>query len=533
MRFALVILLAMFLAKASAQTSFPYELELDTIVIPELGGLQSYAVGQSNGKWLVIGGRLDGLHRRQPWATFDLDGHNNQLWVVDPIQKKKWTAKLTDLDSSLQEQLSSTNMEFFQKGNQLVLLGGYGYSARKDDHITFPYITLISVDEVINAVINNESFSNHLQQVEDQQLALTGGKLCLLDNIYYLVGGHRFDGKYNPMNNPTFEQTYSNSVQRFVIKETHQGLKIVHYPSFKNDTLLHRRDFNVLPTIAAQTNQEELMAFSGVFQYDINVPYLSTVHITNEGITEKETFAQYYNHYHCASTALNDSLNNNMHYFFFGGIAHYYDSLGVLVGDNDVPFTKNVTHVVRDKNGNLAEYLTTLKMPGYLGAASEFIPNPSIEVYPNGVIKMNSLSEDKILLGYIFGGINSSAANIFWANTGVESKASQMIYPVYLKKATQLKETLNPQSVNGIQLQVVPDPIDKRITLMFTAKESGMASFQITNSTGKVISSKKIKKLAAGKHSKTYKFRKQKAGDQLIFHFTINNELVTQKLVVQ
>ena len=64
MRFALVILLAMFLAKASAQTSFPYELELDTIVIPELGGLQSYAVGQSNGKWLVIGGRLDGLHRR-------------------------------------------------------------------------------------------------------------------------------------------------------------------------------------------------------------------------------------------------------------------------------------------------------------------------------------------------------------------------------------------------------------------------------------------------------------------------------------
>lgn len=533
MRFALVILLAMFLANASAQTSFPYELELDTIVIPELGGLQSYAVGQSNGKWLVIGGRLDGLHRRQPWATFDLDGHNNQLWVVDPIQKKKWTAKLTDLDSSLQEQLSSTNMEFFQKGNQLVLVGGYGYSARKDDHITFPYITLISVDEVINAVINNESFSNHLQQVEDQQLALTGGKLCLLDNIYYLVGGHRFDGKYNPMNNPTFEQTYSNSVQRFVIKETHQGLKIVHYPSFKNDTLLHRRDFNVLPTIAAQTNQEELMAFSGVFQYDINVPYLSTVHITDEGITEKETFAQYYNHYHCASTALNDSLNNNMHYFFFGGIAHYYDSLGVLVGDNDVPFTKNVTHVVRDKNGNLAEYLTTLKMPGYLGAASEFIPNPSIEVYPNGVIKMNSLSEDKILLGYIFGGINSSAANIFWANTGVESKASQMIYPVYLKKATQLKETLNPQSVNGIQLQVVPDPIDKRITIIFTAKKAGSGTVIIKNTKNKVVLSKKINHIFIGKQTIVFKYRKQKAGDQVNLTFYYNNETVIQKLVIQ
>ena len=533
MRFALVILLTMFLANAHAQTSFPYELEIDSVVIPELGGLQSYAVGQSNGKWLIIGGRLDGLHQRQPWASFDIDGHNNQILVVDPIQKKKWTAKLSELDSSLQEQLSSTNIQFFQKGNQLVLVGGYGYSARKDDHITFPYVTLISVDEVINAVVKNESFGNYIQQVEDQELAITGGKLCLLDNIYYLVGGHRFDGKYNPMDNPTFVQTYSNSVKRFVIKETHQGLKLLHYPSFKNDTLLHRRDFNVLPTILAKTNKEELMAFSGVFQYDLNVPFLSTVNITAEGITEKETFAQYYNHYHCATSALHDSQNENMHYLFFGGIGHYYDSLGVLVGDNDVPFTKNVTHIVRDKNGNLAEYLTTLKMPGYLGAASEFIPNPSIEMYSNGVIKMNSFTEEKILLGYIFGGIQSSAANIFWANTGVESKASQMIYPVYLKKAIHLDEKLNPQSINGIQLQVVPDPIDKKITVMFTAKESGLASFQIINTNGKILSSKKIKKLTTGKQNKTYKFRKQKAGDQLFFHFTINNELVIQKLVVQ
>jgi len=532
MRLILFLILSFFSSIVSAQ-NFPYELEIDSVVIPELGGLQSYAVGQSNGKWLIVGGRLDGLHRRQPWASFDIDGHNNQLWVVDPIQKKKWTAKLTDLDSSIQEQLSSTNIQFFQKGNQLVLVGGYGYSAMKDDHITFPFVTLISVQEVINAVINKESFGSYVQQVEDQQLAITGGKLCLLDNIYYLVGGHRFDGKYNPMDNPTFVQTYSNSVQRFILKETHQGLKILHFPSFTDENLLHRRDFNVLPTIANQTAQQELMAFSGVFQYDLNVPFLSTVNITTEGINEKNNFAQYYNHYHCASAALSDSLSDAMHYFFFGGIAHYYDSLGVLVGDNDVPFTKNISHVVRDKKGDLAEYLTTLKMPGYLGAASEFILNPSLEMYSNGVINMNSLTEERTLLGYIFGGINSSAANIFWANTGIESKASQMIYPVYLRKSTQLKETLNPQSVNGIQLQVVPDPIDKKITFMFTAKEAGIASVQILNSTGKVLFVKKLKKLSVGKHTKTVKFRKQKAGDQLFLHFTINNELVIQKLVIQ
>jgi hypothetical protein len=59
--FALTIFLGLY---AQAQ-SFPYNLKIDSISIPQLGGLQSFGVGQANGKWLVVGGRLDGLHRRQ------------------------------------------------------------------------------------------------------------------------------------------------------------------------------------------------------------------------------------------------------------------------------------------------------------------------------------------------------------------------------------------------------------------------------------------------------------------------------------
>lgn len=92
-----------------AQSS-PFNLYIKPLEINGLGGLQSYAWGQDNGKWLIIGGRLDGLHRRQPFAAFDVAGNNKQLIVVDPASKQVWTAPLTSLSVAIQEQLSSTNM---------------------------------------------------------------------------------------------------------------------------------------------------------------------------------------------------------------------------------------------------------------------------------------------------------------------------------------------------------------------------------------------------------------------------------------
>ena len=115
----------------AAQTS-PFNISLEPVEITELGGLQSFAFGQHNGKWLIVGGRLDGLHRRQPWASFDVAGHNNQLIVVDPETKQRWTAPLSSLPQAVQEQLSSTNMEFFQEDDYLYCVGEYGISATVD-----------------------------------------------------------------------------------------------------------------------------------------------------------------------------------------------------------------------------------------------------------------------------------------------------------------------------------------------------------------------------------------------------------------
>lgn len=86
--------------------------------------------------------------------------------------------------------------------------------------------------------------------------------------------------------------------------------------------------------------------FSGVFQPIVDLPYLNSVTIDSQGYTIDNSFQQYYNHYHCAVLPMYSASNNEMHNIFFGGIAQYYDDLGVLVQDNNVPFVKTIARVV-------------------------------------------------------------------------------------------------------------------------------------------------------------------------------------------
>ena len=142
-------MLFVFAANLGFSQNAPFSVEIEAMNVPNLGGLQSFAYGQHDGKWLILGGRLDGLHRRQPFASFDVLGHNNQIIVVDPVAMQSWSAPLTSLSTSLQEQLSSTNMEFQQTGDMLYVVGGYGYSATAADHITYHNLTAIDVPATI------------------------------------------------------------------------------------------------------------------------------------------------------------------------------------------------------------------------------------------------------------------------------------------------------------------------------------------------------------------------------------------------
>jgi len=54
----LVIACLIIFSQGIIAQSAPFEISLEPMNIANLGGIQSYAFGQSNGKWLLLGGRL-------------------------------------------------------------------------------------------------------------------------------------------------------------------------------------------------------------------------------------------------------------------------------------------------------------------------------------------------------------------------------------------------------------------------------------------------------------------------------------------
>jgi hypothetical protein len=525
-----------FLSLSVFSQTTPFNIYIEPMNISGLGGLQAYAFGQHNGKWLVVGGRLDGLHRRQPFAAFDLAGHNNQLIVVDPVAQQKWSAPLSSLPIGLQEQLSSTNMEFFQEGDYLYLLGGYGYSNTSADHITYPNLSAIKVPDVINAVINGSSFTSYFRQITDTMFAVTGGYLNKINNTFYLTGGQKFIGRYNPMgptHGPGFIQEYTNASRKFTISDNGVTLSVTHLPAIVDATNLHRRDYNVVPQIMP-TGQEGLTAFSGVFQTGADLPFLNCVNIDSTGHSVNNAFSQYYNHYHCAHIPLYSASNNEMHTIFFGGIAQYYDSLGVLVQDNNVPFVKTIARVTRYANGSMAEYKLPIEMPALLGAGSEFIPKTDIPRFNNEVLKLDDFTTDSTFVGYIYGGISSTAANIFFTNTGTQSSASSQIFKVYIiKNSTTDIHDLNKQSIGTLKVQVFPNPNDGNFVVKFNLSKIAETKISIHSVDGKKIEERVLTHLVLGENTFQRKIKNLDLGGTYILTIETPYEKATQKIIIE
>jgi hypothetical protein len=117
-----LLLFLAFVPMLSAQT--PFQISLDPVVIPGAPGLQSFAAGQWDGAWLLMAGREDGLHRRQPFAAFDEDNQNDSMYVLNPETKQIWSAPLTSLPTAIAEQLKGTNPQFAQRDSMLYITGG-------------------------------------------------------------------------------------------------------------------------------------------------------------------------------------------------------------------------------------------------------------------------------------------------------------------------------------------------------------------------------------------------------------------------
>jgi hypothetical protein len=436
-------------------------LEVEQYSINGMPGVQSYAQGQWDGKWVIIGGRTDGLHRRQPVFAFQSAGNNDQVYVIDPNSGQVWSQALTGLPTRVVEQLQSTNMNFEQRDSILYIVGGYAFSPSANDHTTFPYLTAVNMAGLVRDIPNGTLPSAHFRQIQDNRFQVTGGYMGLLDTTFYLAGGQKFIGRYNPMgptHGPGFTQEYTEEIRRFSIEDDGVNWSVNWLPAWRDTNNLHRRDYNMAMQIFPNGERGFTM-FSGVFQKNVDLPWLNSVDFTASGYTVRNDFDQLLNQYHTAHLSIYNGNSQQMHTVFFGGIGRYFidSATGQLTDDQDVPFVKTISMMSRYPNDSVREFHFQETMPGFLGSGAEFIPVDE-SFYDDGILRWENLPVGKTLVGYIVGGIESSAPNIFWVDDGTMSEASNKVFKVYANN-TQTSigtDILRDEQVFG--LNISPNP---------------------------------------------------------------------------
>lgn len=420
-------------------TRAAFAVTLTPVAIADLPALQSYVIGEAGGKWLLLGGRKDGLHKRRPFEAFLAADNNTTAYVVDPIAQTVRSQSVASLMPSLASQLQSTNMEFVQREDTLYIVGGYGYDAGVGDHVTHASLTAIDVREAIAAITAGTPLAPHVRQLADERMAVTGGYLGELDGTFYLAGGQRFTGRYNPMgpnHGPGFTQVYTDEIRRFRITDDGTTLAITDYAAWRDEAALHRRDYNMVPQIFADGSHGFTM-FSGVFQHDRDVPWLTAVDFDAKGYRVVPGFEQLLSQYHSAHAPLYDARRREMHTIFFGGLAQYsFNATGALTEDRSVPFVKTISMVTRGADGTLREYVVG-EMPALLGTSAEFVPDPALAGPMRGILALPTqpLQAAGIELGFVVGGIESSAPNVFFSDVADASVASSRLFRVTLTDA--------------------------------------------------------------------------------------------------
>jgi hypothetical protein len=483
----------------NAQSTFNYSVELDPVNVPGLPGLHSYAFAQHDGKWLMIGGRRDGLHARQPFNAFPASQNNTDIFVIDVNASQFWTAPVSILPVSIREQLQSTNMNFHQVGDTLYLIGGYAFSATANDHITFPQLTTVQVSSVMDAVINGSTIAPHFKHISDSLFAVTGGQLGYLDGTFYLVGGQRFDGRYNPMGNPTFTQQYTDEIRKLNIDNSGSQLSFSNYTAINDPVHLHRRDYNLLPQIFPD-GTEGFTISSGVFQQGVDLPFLYPVDITASGYTPNTGFNQFLSNYHSAKACLYDSAENRMHNLFFGGISQYYYQNGNLIQDNNVPFVKTISRLTRFADSTLQEFQLPVEMPALKGASAEFIPNRDLPYYENlQIIKLSQIQQDTILIGHVYGGILSPSLNPFTNNQTNTTSADNSIYSVKLIRDTSTGSFLI-DGANPYSISIFPNPASTHFFVEYDLEKPVSVKYYVSGTNGELVGKGEVLKKQVGKN---------------------------------
>ena len=419
---------------ATAQ-NLPYTLQIQQITMPSLPDLQSAVSAQSGGLWLLFGGRTNGLHGFDPsgLVNFPPQFQNNNIYVINPATGQTWSMpwSSTGLSASVYTSLSSSDQEFYQRGNQLFTVGGYSYDSTTGNFTTYDTLTSLSVPGLIDAVVNGTSVvgTANVRQIASSQFQVTGGEMAAIGQRTYLVFGQKFLGGYNGSTSD-FVQIYTDEIRSFRIVPRGNSLAIVGYQVQRDPVNFRRRDYNLGP-IVRPGGQQGLMAFGGVFTPAGN-GYRFPILIGPNGLAKVDfNYQQFFSQYTTANIPLFDKQNGSMYTIFLGGISLYdYNfATGQLTQDPELPFVDDVTTYALAANGSSQEYIMPSQLPGRYGTGAAFFTAPGVPTFSNGVINLAKLT-GPTTLGYMYGGIYSTVGDT--TNPDTQTTSSNQVFRVTL-----------------------------------------------------------------------------------------------------
>jgi len=458
----------------------PFTLQIEAINNTNVPGLHSFAFAKSTDKWLFIGGRTNGLHGINSNDGFPPEHKNNAVIVVDTTTWTYYSADLNQLPKTIADPMRSTNMQYIQDGNYLYMIGGFGYDSTFNMYVTFPILTAIHVNDMINAVINAQPITSTIRQVVDTNLAVCGGELGKLGNDFYLLFGHNFGGRYSDPPTPLFTQQYTDRIKKFNLSDNGTTIALSNYSYQIDTTNFHRRDLNVGPIVEPNGNLS-LEAYGGVFRKDSTLPFREPIKITSTGTTVNTAYKQVMSQYTSGLIPIYDSVTQTMFTTFLGGISLYdYNHFtNTAIRDSLVPFIDDITTLTEHGNGTMEETVLPTILNGRLGSNAKFIPNLNLSHYANEVINFRNLPNTKTLLGYMFGGIRAQSANL---GTTI---ANDTVYRIYI--TANLSVGIADKN-NIIQNAILfPNPANQSTTLLFNLMETQQIQIFLTDIIGKKI----------------------------------------------
>jgi hypothetical protein len=322
-------------------------------------GVQSFAHASRKNKWLIVGGRLNGLHGfATTGQNFPAVSQNVYIMVVtvnrstkqedDAVVITTQTRSLLDAGSDLSipeiDSLTVTASQFFQRGNTLFITGGYGIDTLTQTFTTKPILTAINIPRLIKWVSNPAAATltaqSCIRQHIDPLFQVTGGEMIQIERSsgshrpypMLLIMGQLFNGEYKQ----GATQVYTQQVRRFDVepvdwKKQDRTLN-VHFreslPPSPGNPVFRRRDLNITPFVSLDAKTKklkfEVMQLGGVFTEQVGV-WTRPVRINARGAPAEVLegdFRQAMSHYDCARVTVYSRSKAYTYVLLFGGISY-------------------------------------------------------------------------------------------------------------------------------------------------------------------------------------------------------------------